>query len=426
MNALGQQQHYDFRQAVVRPVGQSAAWIKTFTVLQVLLIVPYASNALPWAYSHGIMPIRPAFYLILVGMLNLVLVGAKKPDFTITAGLFVTILTARALDAALLSRFKHPDGHDSAVISLAAAVFMAIVIFCSVGIMKKTTFLPAIIASALTIVLCVASILIEWLGFIDFTTVDGRFAGFAGDPNRACVYMNVMLGVFITLSRSFWANIAAIGVTAIGVLPTLSRGGMLILAMIVFAFALANLQRHGGKLALIAILAVPAVFAGIGILQAKGAKNGKVDNNVKDRIGAMFGGDVSGMQSDERVKDLEDGLNAVRKSPIFGMGTGAGTDHFQPHNQIVSLWIDLGLWGAFLYIAFLLTLCLKTARYRLRYACVLIPLVFYVPLSQALLENYAYFYGCSIAIILTSTRFIGFRLLRSRPPMDASSPINCS
>tara|TARA_R110002096_G_scaffold371455_15_gene564920 strand:+ start:4901 stop:6181 length:1281 start_codon:yes stop_codon:yes gene_type:complete len=394
----------------VSKIPTSKNWVIVLCILQALLVVPYCSNALPWAYGQGHFPIRPALYLLFVGSLNFLWVIGKSPDWTKTSLLVVLLLVLRAVDAAVLQRFTYPDGHSTAVFGLFAAVFMAVILFTSAGVMHRTSYLPALVTSASTIVICVVSLIAEWLGFFDFTIVDGRFSGFAGDPNRACVVMNLMLGIFLVLNKRFWPNMGMIALTAIGVFPTLSRGGLMILTLIAISYIVLNFHRHPGKILLAAAAAVPAILIGVGLLAAKGAANGKKDSNVEERIGAIFGGEVSGLQSNDRMKDLTDGLEAVSSAPVTGLGTGAGTNLYQPHNQIISLWIDLGLIGPAIYCTILALLCWKTISSQLRSIYLTIPLVLYFPLSQALVENHAYFYAFAIALVVSSRSFLSVRL----------------
>ena len=44
---------------------------------------------------------------------------------------------------------------------------------------------------------------------------------------------------------------------------------------------------------------------------------------------------------------------------LWGHGTGAGTSVWKPHNQIVSLWIDIGIPGVLLYIGSLLLMTFR-------------------------------------------------------------------
>lgn len=394
----------------VSKIPASRRWIIGLCVLQALLVVPYTSNALPWAYGEGLFPLRPAFYLLFIGTLNFLWVIGKSPDWTKTSILVILLLLLRALDAAILQRFTYPDGHSTAVFGLFAAIFMAVILFSVAGVMHKTSYLPALVTSVSTVILCVVSLIAEWLGFFDFTIVDGRFSGFAGDPNRACVVMNLMLGVFLIINKRFWPNIGMIALTAVGVFPTLSRGGLMILTLITFSYIFLNLHRHFGKILITAGAAVPVILLGIGLLATKGSENGKKDSNVEARMSAIFGGEVSGLQSNDRMKDLTDGLEAVASAPITGIGTGAGTNFYQPHNQFISLWIDLGLIGPALYGIILVLLCWKAVASQLRSLYLVIPLVLYFPLSQALLENHAYFYAFSIALIVSSRSFLSVRL----------------
>jgi len=399
------------------PLRVSKHWVLLFCLIQAGLLVPYLSKAVPWAYENGYFPLRPMFFMLGLGALNLCWILGRAPDFTKTGLLFLALLCIRPLDAALLKRYIFLDGHNSEVLSMGASVFMAVVIFGCFGVMHKTSYRPAIFVTVGTILVCVGSILAEFLGLMQFSIAYGRVAGFSGDPNLACETMLCMLGVYLTLDRRFWPNIAVIGITAVGVFPSLSRGGMMILACIILAYVVMNLQRYFLRLVAIGVAAVPIMIAGVGILMSKASEGTKGNENALSRIEAIFGGDVEVIQSGERMKDLTDGLEAVAAHPLMGMGTGAGTLELQPHNQIISLWVDVGLIGPLLYSAILLVLGFKVLSSGMRGLYALIPLVLYIPLSQTLLQNFAYFYAVAAVIMVTTKDFWSFRLLREKGPL---------
>lgn len=403
----------------IRKEPSSSLWLWGFAVLQVMLIVPYVTKALPWAYSEGKIPIRPLYYMLFFGTLNLGVAILKVPDFSRTGFLVLLLIAARAFDATIFERYTYPEEHKSAVYGLWAAVFMVLIIFAIVGVLRKTSSFPLLMVAFCSICCCALAIWLEWLGLFQSTIASGRYSGFVGDPNRACSVMALMLAVFLTLSRRFWTCTFMIGVTIVGIFPTLSRGGFLIIGLIVCAFVLINFRAHLMKFLLIAAGAVPALILGVGLLVAKSNEGGRQDSNAEERISAIFSGDFSKMGSSERKKDFLDGLGAALSKPLTGLGTGAGSALYQPHNQILSVWIDLGFFGALLYFVILLIAASKAISRGAVGIYLAIPILLYVPLSQALLENYAYLLGLAVWITVCSRKMLGFRLFR---PQQSQAP----
>ena len=404
----------------------SKTWLWALTILQVLLIVPYVSKILPWAYGEGLMPIKPVVYQLGIGVLNLLVALRFRPDFTKMALLLVLLLLMRAVDTILLERFVFPTGDQfTRATGLFSNVFMTLVFIFALGVMYKTSFLPAKAVAFCTVVVCAGAVLLEVAGFIQETEAAGRFSGFVGDPNRACTVMMLMLAIFLVLNRGFWLNIALIAVAAAGAFPTLSRGGLLMLALISIAFFVRNFRQYAGQFILVGLAAVPMIAVGVGLLLTKSSEGGKSDQNAKSRIAAIFSGDVGKMNSVERTKDLRDGFEAAIQRPIFGYGSGAGSDMWQPHNQVVSVWLDLGLLGLIPYLGILGLVVWKTMTTGFRTVYVAIPLVLYLFLSQALLENFAYLYAIVFCSVATTTDFISLRFRRkvSRTVVPAGVPV---
>jgi O-antigen ligase len=390
----------------------SSQWRRIFILLHCALFIPYITDAIPTLYGQEIFPIRPAVFMLVLCALNAFCILSKGIDCTKTSLLLILFLSFRAFDIGILQRFLYPDGQMEALFSTLALTLTAAIIAISMGVTRKTFSLPILFVSGISILVQVSSVLLEFAGYIQMSTVPGRAAGFACDSNDSCMMMNLMLGVFLTLNRRFWLNLGMIAITAVGVLPTLSRGGLLILALIAALFCLLNLRKHATKLLLAAAAFVPIAGIMIGLLVSSTNTGGVVDQNAKKRIEAMFGGNVESMQSDERLKDLTDGLNAAIAHPLTGLGTGAGTLLYQPHNQLVTLWIELGLLGPILFLAMLASAACKVIQTRGKGIYILIPLIMYIPLAQTLLDKYAYLYSALTLFYYTSSRFFAFRITR--------------
>lgn len=389
-------------------------WRRLFVLLHCALFIPYVTDAVPAFYGMGLFPIRPALFMLAMAFLNAAWLFLKGPDFTKTSLVIIGFLTFRVLDVAILQRYLYPDGQKEPLFSMLGLTLMAVVMAASLGIARKTSSFPVLLVSGAALLIQTGAVLLEFAGFYSISTVPGRAAGLAGDSNDSCMMMTLMLAVFLTLQRGFWLNLTMIGIAGLGVLPTLSRGGMLSLGLISMAFVALNLRKHGGKLFLAAAVFVPLAAIMVGVLLSNANSGGVVDQNAKKRIEAIFGGDLENMQSGERLKDLQDGLEAAKARPLAGYGTGAGQFQFFPHNQLVTLWIDFGLTGPLLFLSVIAVAALKVLRCRGRGIYILIPLCLYVWLAQTLLDNYAYLYALFVLLYYGSSHFYTFRMARAQ------------
>lgn len=404
----------------IRRENVSRSELFAITLLLVILCVPYFTKMLPWAYGEGLFPVRPVFYQLALGGLTLWRILRHKPDVSLMAMVLLTILLLRAIDTVFLQRFIFPDDQWMRATGMISSVFVTIIFIAAAGVMHRSSWFPAKIVAFVTVAICAGSVWIELAGWIETTEATGRYSGFMGDPNRACVAMAVMSAVFLTLHRGFWPNIAILVIAAAGMVPTLSRGGFLMLVLLSLTFVVFNFRAHAGRMMVLGMSIAPVLAIAVGVIAAKSSEGGQTDQNAKARMEAIFSGDVDKMSSGERLIDLRNGLEAALSRPVLGWGTGAGTDLWQPHNQLVTIWLDLGILGLALYLLLLGMIAWKTVSSGLRTLYLAIPLIGYVPLSQALLENFVYFYGVAICSAVASRSF--FSVHWFAPRIEASPP----
>ncbi|MGK0185349.1 MAG: hypothetical protein ACI9R3_001126 [Verrucomicrobiales bacterium] len=386
-------------------------------VAHVLLVIPYTTGAMAWGYANGLVPVRPAFLMVAAGGINLMLVFRRKPDLTIVSGLILALLLMRVFEVGILFRYPHPDGRLSQLISIAAMLFMVGSIVATSGVLYRISKIPILIVAAATVCICSLVNVAEWAGFVSMSTVPGRSAGFLEDANNSAIAIAMMTAVFITLSERFSLNCVILGIGATGVMLTLSRSGFLIYGLICVAFVLGNLRQHAHRFALMGFgcAAVAGLIAVVGSTSFFPESGGgyKKNRNVEQRMAAIFQGDVRKMGSSERMKDLKDGLAAVGEAPVFGMGMGAGTKLYQPHNQIISIWIDLGLIGVGLFVAIVSALAVSSVLSGFRAFYCVIPLVGFIPFSQFLVHFTPYWYGAIVASFVLASRVWSLRASRA-------------
>lgn len=409
--------------AVARPTAERWS-LRELALLGavVLLLVPNFTSALHWGDQFGGSPVKPRDYNILFTLVSVILVFACRPAFCFPALALGTIPLLRLLDAAFLQRYNHIEfgGHSIYVMMLAGYLIVTIGAILSLNASKGREI--AVWVAAITIAVNSAVNLYEYLGFAHYTRIPGRMSGFHVDPNHSPIINCLMLGILFTLNPRYWWNMLLVLVSALGIALTMSRSGMAVFAAMTGIYVLLHFrERIAGMLGL-AVVALPVLVVGIGIMGASSTKQGIVKNeDTSSRMQAIYELDFEKLKSPERAKDLADGWEAVTLKPFLGWGTGAGGLKWQPHNMFVTQWIDLGLPGLFHYVGALLTFSVLCAFKRFRGGFCLMPVWLFIPCSQVLLETPAYWYSFAVAALVLFPK--RFRLvLQSAPRTAASQP----
>jgi O-antigen ligase len=283
----------------------------------------------------------------------------------------------------------------------------------------------ALRAAVVIILLGSGSILLEGMGMAKYSQIDGRPAGFVTQPNEAIIVVCLMLGVVLTLNKAFWSNALIISIAAVGVGLTLSRSGLVVFVLMVMLWLASNLRQHTVKILVMVGLSIPAIIGGFAVLEhMASSRNFGTDTNAKDRVAAITGiftGNTDKMESGERNKDLKDGWEGVTDAPLFGHGTGCASAHWQPHNQWVAIWLDIGVGGVLLYAG---TLCFLTFRCLLaggKGIFALAPLWLFSVFSQNLVEMASYWFCAGVAASVVTTSRFRLTLRREAPQTQVLS-----
>lgn len=405
----------------------SPIWIAMAVVVFVAFTVPFTTNWIQWANNNGIFPIRPAIYLVLTSMACIMFVIGRKPDFTLTSIIVLVFHLAYLFEATVLHRYSHPSGESYGMMKHGAMLLSIITLIWFLGVMHRTSHLPILIASALTIMVGSFSNIAEWFGLHSFSIVMGRAAGFHGDPNNSAIAIVLALAIFLTLSKNMWLSFCMLGISFIAVAITLSRSGFIAELAICISYLIASYRKRPVLVTKALTITVPAVIVVIVYLISNMSSEALQQSDIKDRLGALTGGDSQKMASGERMKDLTDGLNAVRMQPISGYGVGAGTSKWQPHNQLVAVWIDGGIIFGVLYLMILGSLTFKCVAMRGRGGLCLLALIIFIPFSQVLNNSIGYWMTAVILMNITSNRFYTIQWFKPAAPvkdLETHSPVN--
>lgn len=389
----------------------------------VILLAGHISGAMACLYEHGQMPVKPRDFTLGMVAVNLLLILLNRPSFKPAVLGLLLIPTLRLFDSAMLKRYINYGlgDHTTAVMVLANVWLVTVVAVLTLA--TESWQKVALRAAIAVILLDSGSVLYEAMGKASYSQINGRFAGFLTQPNDAIIVLCLMLGIVFTLNKNFWGNVVIIAVGAVAVGLTLSRSGMLVFAAMVFVWVLANLRAHFGKIILIAGASVPAIAVGVAMLtQMATSRNFGTDTNAKERIEAIFGGNTDKMESGERMKDLRDAWEGVTRSPVFGHGTGCASSHWQPHNQWVAIWLDIGVGGVVLFGGTLLFLTARCAMAKGQGIFAIMPLWMFTMFSQNLVEMAGYWFCAGVAASLVTSGRFRFAL-RSVPPVHHPAPL---
>ena len=384
----------------------------------VMLLAGHMSGAMACLYEHGQMPVKPRDFTIGLVLINLFLAFLSRPSFKPAVLALLLIPLIRLLDSAVLQRHTNYalGSHSQAVMILANVLLVTVVTFVVLG---TENWRSIAIRSAIAIILLDSgSVLAEGLGYVKYSQINGRAAGFLTQPNDSIIVMCLALGVLLTLCEAFWANVLMIAIAAVGVGLTLSRSGMIVYALMVLIWFAMNLRTHFTKVVIIVLASIPLIGAGVAVLtQMASSRNFGTDKNAQERIAGIFGGSTDKLASDERAKDLKDGWEAVTRSPVVGYGTGCASSRWQPHNQWVGFWLDIGIMGPFLLFSTLSFLSLRCAMAKGRAVLAIVPLWMFTAFSHNLVEMASYWFCAGVAMTeLTRSRL--------RLVMRAPSPVN--
>ena len=342
-----------------------------------------AADAAIGSYDVGISPIKPILFTIAVVFLCITVSLVNKPRLCLATLGIALLPIIRLFDAAVLRRFDS-SSQDQVAMDLARMmlVLIAIMAVLSTEKWRETALWAAVSAMLLT----TGSEIAEMLGLVKFTSIPGRYSGFNSHPNFPPVLLCEMLGIIFSLSKNFRFNCLMIGVAVPGVALTYGRSGMIVLALMCGTYVLLNARRNFGFLLVVTIIALPLVGIGVAVLQNSTQQGVMKDKNTADRLEAIYNLDFDKLKSPERVKDLNDAWEAASEKPLLGHGTGISGTLFAPHNEYVSLWLEMGIPGLVLFICTWLWLITRSVFTGGNAGYLVFALIAYTPFGQGRME----------------------------------------
>jgi O-antigen ligase len=378
-----------------------------------------AADAVIGSYNAGISSLKPSLFAAATVFLCITVSLINQPRLCLAVMGIALLPMVRFFDAMVLRRFESTL-HDQVTMDLGRMllVLLAIIAVLSTEKWQKTALWAAVCAILLT----TGSEIYEMLGKAKFTSIPGRYSGFNGHPNFPPVLLCEMLGIVFALSKNFRFNCLMIGVALPGVGLTYGRSGMLILGLMCGAYILLNARRNLGFLALIAAIGIPALGVGVAVLQSQTGSGATKDKNTADRLEAIYNLDFEKLKSPERAKDVADAWEATMKKPLLGHGTGISGTVYGPHNEYVSLWLEMGVLGLLLFIGTWLWLVLRCVMTGGQAGYLLFALLAYTPFAQGRIEMPHFHFGMVVAVCILWPRRYQFTLKSLRGTAAATLP----
>jgi len=201
--------------------------------------------------------------------------------------------------------------------------------------------------------LAAASVFIDVIRPGTFSILTDRAAGFARNPNGGAFLLIALCCALIVFDRVRGIDLVVLGVTALGVLATLSRGGFLLLGLVVCCYApcvVRQAARRGmfvlvTRLAALLLLVAGMYFATTRLISQR------MFADPGSRIGMLLGKREVVGPRESRIGLAVQSWELVREAPMLGYGSGFTYTLPQgPHNIYLSRWLDNGLAGVVSYV----------------------------------------------------------------------------
>ena len=188
----------------------------------------------------------------------------------------------------------------------------------------------------------------------------GRAAGFPVNANDGAFALILLLIGLSTYHRFLFSDLIFFGMASIGVVFTLSRGGLICLALFILFYGFLLLYTRSLKLKKVFTYGFSGLFVGMfvffALLRFFESLPMFQATYAQKRLSMLFFGTTPAVEmTDERILAAIETMNLIAESPLLGWGTGFGhTMSVAPHNQFLFLWLNNGLPAVLLYIFFFL------------------------------------------------------------------------
>jgi O-antigen ligase len=181
-----------------------------------------------------------------------------------------------------------------------------------------------------------------------FSKLYTRPAGFMKDPNAGAATVTILAIATVDWTRSRASDMLLWLIAGTAVVATLSRGGMVLLAVafLFYSVVLARsaLQLYAKRLSMVLVAA--AIIVPLYSIANLGSTVYSADNRRVQLLAALLGGEPTSLTADSRVELALDYIDSISARPIVGHGTGfIHSQPKAPHNTFLTLWVENGILG---------------------------------------------------------------------------------
>lgn len=195
-----------------------------------------------------------------------------------------------------------------------------------------------------------------------FSIQETRAAGFAHNAN-----WGGRIVVFLAIASIQWKennlmNLLILTLAGLAVFATLSVGCLFLYLAVLVIYLILKLRQLKGEHLIIKVTMIPAVLilvlfviqpVMLNMMESSAAFSNKNSQERIDDILKMATGDFTFAADHDRLKLVAEYWEFISESPLAGKGTGFSlTQHYRPHNLYIKLWVENGLPGLLVILAF--------------------------------------------------------------------------
>jgi len=250
-----------------------------------------------------------------------------------------------------------------------------------------------------------------------FSAVDTRAAGFPENPNVTAFVLLTLCCLVVDFERIDPLGLISLLLTSVGVLATLSRGGMIMLAFLIVSYVIVVARQKGrGRVRFFGTLVAVAGLVGLILLgSTQLMQRASIFSMQSQNRSAMLTGQVAIVTPQEsRIALLRESWDLIHESPWWGYGAGyTYTLEQGPHNIYIHQWLNNGIGGLVCYVWLLIAVARVFWQRRSRAGLVFIGIVTLEGLfSHNLLEERAFL--VALGVLLTMSYFQAAELAPDR------------
>ncbi len=348
-------------------------------ILVFVLVFAFASNGYEIMDSFYQSPIREAYwYLLLLGITAVVLLltpmdslsNIPKPVFIWVLVYLTTIVVSYALST-----------RSELVLRLATLELKALSVFVSMFILitNEKILKAGLWASFLVLVVAVGANVYEFFDdSIEWSYIPGRSSGWYYDANLSArnIVMSLLFASLVISRQFLWPVILF---ATLGVFLTFSRGGWLMLFLVILGVSLLQAAKPGKKINILDIRPssfMAMVFGGMVatallVLLVSGeayqlVKDTPLEEYLREDTIGRLSGEFKDDSTDYRKTVLLGALKLGAEHPFLGAGLGS-THEWQytvaPHNDYATLFAERGIFGLASYLFLLSVLWYSGSGY---------------------------------------------------------------